>query len=71
MIGNEIRFSVQGMKCGGCAARAKAAVAALPGVQRAEFDEKTGSGVVQGDADPQAVVRALAALGYTATVQND
>jgi copper chaperone len=69
MAGGEAYFSVKGMKCGGCAAKAKAAVAALAGVQSAEFDHQAGSGVVQGDVDPQAVIRALAAVGYTASVR--
>jgi copper chaperone len=60
-------YDVSGMKCGGCEASAKDAVSKLPGYVEAHFDHRAGSGTVTGDVDPQAVVRALAALGYTAT----
>ena len=65
---NESRFSVKGMKCGGCVAKATAAVAKLPGYVSADFDLKTGSAVVKGSVDPQAVVQALTQVGYPAEV---
>lgn len=65
---SEIRFSVKGMKCGGCVAKATAAVSKLPGYQASEFDLKTGSAVVKGSVDPQAVVKALTQVGYPAQV---
>jgi copper chaperone CopZ len=64
----ETRFSVTGMKCGGCVAKATAAVSKLPGYQACEFDLKSASGVVQGDVDPEAVVKALTQAGYPAQV---
>lgn len=68
---SEIRLKVSGMKCGGCEARAKEAVAKLPGYADASFDHKTGTGVVRGELDPASVIQALAGVGYRASVQPD
>jgi len=65
---SETRFSVKGMKCGGCVAKATEAVSKLPGYQASEFDLKTASAVVKGSVDPQAVVQALNQVGYPAEV---
>jgi copper chaperone CopZ len=56
------------MKCGGCIAKATEAVSKLPGYVSAEFDLKSGSAVVKGDVDAQAVVNALTKVGYPAEV---
>ena len=77
---HETRYSVQGMKCGGCIAKATDALAKLPGSAvvpdtalpppslesyvTAEFDLKTGTATVKGNIDPQSVVKTLAAVGY-------
>ncbi len=65
---NQTRFSVKGMKCGGCVAKATEAVSRLPGYQASEFDLKSASAVVRGSVDPQAVVQALNQIGYPAEV---
>jgi copper chaperone len=64
----ETHYSVRGMKCGGCVAKATEAVSKLPGYVSAEFDLKSGSAVVKGSVDPQAVVSALTKVGYPAEV---
>lgn len=64
----ETRYLVTGMKCGGCIAKATAAVSKVPGYVSAEFDLKTGSAVVKGSVDPHAVVSALTKVGYPAEV---
>jgi copper chaperone CopZ len=64
----ETRYSVTGMKCGGCIAKATEAVSKVPGYVSADFDLKTGTAVVKGSADPQAVVNALTKVGYPAEV---
>jgi len=64
----ETHFSVKGMKCGGCIAKATEAVSKLPGYVSAEFDLKSGTGVVKGSVDPRAVVDALTRVGYPAEV---
>jgi len=63
---NETHYSVRGMKCGGCIAKATEAVSKLPGYISAEFDLKSGTAVVKGGVDPQAVVNALTKVGYPA-----
>ncbi|HEU5338867.1 MAG TPA: heavy metal-associated domain-containing protein [Sulfuricaulis sp.] len=67
---SETRFSVKGMKCGGCVAKATEAVSKLPGYQACAFDLKTATAVVTGSVDPQAVVQALNQAGYPAEVVN-
>jgi len=67
----ETRYKVSGMKCGGCIAKANEALSKLPGYVSAEFDLKSGSAVVKGDVDAQAVVNALTKVGYPAQAQQD
>lgn len=62
----ETRYSVQGMKCGGCITKATDALSKLPGYVAAEFDLKTGTAIVKGRIDPQSVVKTLTAVGYPA-----
>ncbi len=66
----ETRYSVQNMKCGGCIAKATEAVAQLPGYEGVEFDLKSGTAVVKGAVDTQAVIRALTGAGYPASVRS-
>lgn len=66
MGASELRLSVKNMKCDGCATRAKEAVRLLAGYEDAEFDFKSGTGVVRGDVDPEAVIHTLTKLGYPA-----
>jgi copper chaperone CopZ len=54
------------MKCGGCIAKATEALSKLPGYVSAEFDLKSGTAVVKGSVNPQAVVNALTKVGYPA-----
>ena len=68
MGNSETRFSVKGMKCGGCVAKATEAVSKLPGYRSSEFDLKKASAVVKGDVDPDAVIKALTQVGYPAAV---
>ena len=63
-------FHVTGMSCGGCEAAAKNTASRLPGYVDATFDAKANSGVVVGDVDPNAVIAALAKVGYTASLQD-
>lgn len=67
----ETRFSVSGMKCGGCVARATEALAKLPGFVEARFDLAAKSALVKGSVDPQAVIRALREAGYPAELDGD
>ena len=64
----ETRYKVSGMKCGGCVSKATEAVSKLPGYVSVDFDLKSGSAVVKGNVDAQAVVNALTKVGYPAEV---
>ena len=64
-------YSVSGMKCGGCIAKATGAVSKLPGFVEARFDLAAKSAVVKGSVDPQAVIRALRGAGYPAEWDGD
>lgn len=66
----ESSYSVRGMKCGGCVAKATAVLSRLPGYVTAEFDLRAGTAVVRGGVDPQAVVKALNSLGYPAAAED-
>ena len=55
----EKHYSVSGMKCGGCIAKATEVVSKLPGFVEARFDLAAKSAVIKGSVDPQAVIRAL------------
>ncbi|MHB8536202.1 MAG: heavy-metal-associated domain-containing protein [Sulfuricaulis sp.] len=68
---SETRYSVKGMKCGGCVAKATEAVSKLPGYQASVFDLKAGSVVVQGSVDPRTVVETLNRIGYPAEAHED
>ena len=64
-------YYVQGMKCDGCIANGNKALSDILGFESAEFDLKTGTAVVTGDVDPQAVCQALTTAGYPAVVKSD
>jgi copper chaperone len=69
MSSSETQFQVQGMKCNGCIAKAREAVSKLPGFEDASFDLASGTAVVKGAVDPQAVIHALTKAGYPAQVR--
>jgi copper chaperone CopZ len=69
-MSTQTQFYVQGMKCDGCIAAANKALNNIPGFENAEFDLPTGTAVVSGDVDPQAVCLALSQAGYPATVKS-
>ncbi len=65
----ETRYTVNGLKCGGCVSKATVALQALPGVTAAQVDLATKSAVVQGEVAPEAVIRALQGAGYSAELK--
>ena len=67
----ETHYSVQGLRCGGCIAKATEALAKLPGYVSAEFDLKAGTAVVRGSVDPQVAIDVLSSAGYPARLQAD
>jgi len=66
-MSESIRFEIDGMGCGSCVAKVKAALSKVPGLEVEAV--ATGSARVRRDpaqVPDEAVVRALAAAGYSA-----
>ncbi|MEJ2853106.1 MULTISPECIES: heavy-metal-associated domain-containing protein [unclassified Saccharothrix] len=57
-------FVVQGMTCGGCAAKVSTAVQGLAGVQDVRVDIAGGRLSVSGPVDESAVAAAVEGVGY-------
>jgi len=55
---------VDGMTCGHCAQTVTKALEALEAVERALVDLKTGEVVVEGNAEPDAIRKAIEEAGY-------
>ncbi len=62
------KYKVTGMSCAACQARVERAVAAVPGVGSVAVSLLTNSMGVEGDADPAAVIAAVTAAGYGASL---
>ncbi len=62
-------FAVEKMKCDGCVANVERAIGGVPGVTAARVDLAGKRAEVEGEVDPAAVVRALNAAGYPASLQ--
>jgi copper chaperone len=68
MTSMEQRFEVKNMKCGGCVAKVKETALATPGVLAVDVDLPAGTAWVEGDFDAQALMDALCAVGYPASL---
>lgn len=67
-----IELHITGMTCQHCVRAVREALAAVPGVARvAEVDLGSGRASVEGDADPEALIAAIKAEGYTATLSSN
>ena len=66
---NTVSFAVTGLNCGGCAARAERALAAVPGVATAAVNFATARATVTGAAPPQTLRDALQTAGYPAALR--
>lgn len=62
------KLDVAGMHCEKCVARVKDALEAIDGVTGADVDLASNSAVVTGDVDAAAMVAAVEALGFGASV---
>lgn len=60
-----ITLEVQGMSCQHCVASVTEALRKVPGVTGVSVSLETASAVVQGTPDPEALKRAVAAVGFT------
>ncbi|HWG91981.1 MAG TPA: heavy metal-associated domain-containing protein [Candidatus Thermoplasmatota archaeon] len=67
--GTTTTLRVEGMTCGHCQGRVEKALAAVPGVTKAQVDLAGGKAtVVHGkEATPDALVKAVEGAGYTAS----
>ncbi|MGC8467242.1 MAG: CopZ family metallochaperone [Acidithiobacillus sp.] len=65
----ELHLNIRGMTCGHCVRAVREALEAVPGVTRAEVSLETSEATIQGDVDPNALVAAVEAEGYSAEVR--
>ncbi len=63
------QFNVTGMSCAACQARVEKAVNAVPGVKSCAVSLLTNSMGVEGDASAEAVIQAVEAAGYGASLK--
>ena len=63
------QYNVTGMSCAACQARVEKAVSAVPGVESCAVSLLTNSMGVEGSADEAAVIAAVEAAGYGASVK--
>lgn len=59
-------FKIKGLNCSHCAAKAKGALEALPGVESATVNHVNNSAVITGIFDKEAITAALKDFGFTA-----
>jgi copper chaperone CopZ len=66
-----VKFHVEGMACSSCAERVDKAILATPGVAAAGIDleAKRATVTFSGPPNTQAVIAAIGAAGYDATVE--
>ena len=63
------QYTVTGMSCAACQARVEKAVSAVPGVESCAVSLLTNSMGVEGAADEAAVIKAVEAAGYGASIK--
>ncbi|MFC7140143.1 heavy-metal-associated domain-containing protein [Halosimplex aquaticum] len=63
----ERQITVTGMSCEGCEQSVEDALEDVPGVDGAEADRESETATVEGDADEDALVRAVEDAGYEAS----
>ena len=63
------QYEVTGMSCAACSARVERAVSAVPGVESCAVNLLTNSMGVEGTAAPDAVIAAVQAAGYGASLK--
>ncbi|MVN85648.1 heavy metal transport/detoxification protein [Deinococcus sp. HMF7620] len=63
-------LSITGMTCGHCERAVREALLAVPGVENAQVNLPAGQATVTGSVDPQALVQAVSAEGYSAQLRS-
>lgn len=66
---NEQKFSVTGMSCAACSSRVEKAVSKVDGVENVAVSLLTNSMNVEGDVEPNAIIKAVEDAGYGASIQ--
>ncbi len=65
------QYNVTGMSCAACQARVEKAVSAVPGVDSCAVSLLTNSMGVEGNADSEAIIKAIENAGYGASLKAD
>ncbi|GGM38774.1 hypothetical protein GCM10008956_14090 [Deinococcus arenae] len=65
-LGMTTELTITGMTCGHCEKAVRDALQGVPGVQGVQVDRAAGQATVTGDADLQALIRAVTEEGYAA-----
>ena len=63
-----IELKIEGMSCGHCKMSVEKALKSVPGVEKVEVSLEKGEALVEGTADPKALVQAVEEEGYRAQV---
>ncbi|WP_243031710.1 CopZ family metallochaperone [Thermus altitudinis] len=63
-----LRLKVEGMTCNHCVMAVQRALMKVPGVERAEVSLERAEALVEGKADPEALIRAVEEEGYRAAL---
>lgn len=61
------KLSVSGMSCTGCEETVTEALEGVDGVESASADHEAGTATIEGEADTEALVKAVADAGYEAS----
>ncbi|MFB6071467.1 MAG: heavy-metal-associated domain-containing protein [Halobacterium sp.] len=64
-------LSVEGMGCDGCEDIVESALGDVDGVEDADADREDGTATVEGDADPEELVRSVELAGYDAEADGE
>ncbi len=67
----KVRLSIDGMHCAGCVSKVEAALSGVSGVERVAVNLAERSAIVEGSADPDALIAAVRATGRDAAVMAD
>ncbi len=66
-----ITIEIKGMTCGHCVSAVREALQGVPGVEKVlDVNLQTGNAMVEGTADPAALVKAVEEEGYKALVRS-
>ncbi|ADW21025.1 MULTISPECIES: cation transporter [Thermus] len=63
-----LKLKVEGMTCNHCVMAVKKALMKVPGVEKAEVSLERAEALVEGKADPEALIRAVEEEGYRAAL---